>query len=146
MEEKYIKVSEVLRICKEAAKTNRELAVKCIESSGKGESQISSLGGAAYFLEQARIYEYDIPMTIKSISTENKEAFQEKPKKQEYIPIESLDLSTKAYNGLKRNGIEFLHELTGMYLFELKKIRGLGNKSLIEILETLKARNISLKE
>ena len=65
--ESYIKVSDILEYCRESAKTNRELASKCIKSVGKGESQTSSLGGAAYFLEQARIFEYDIPSMIREI-------------------------------------------------------------------------------
>lgn len=68
--EAYIKVSKLLDYCYKSAKTARELASQCLESTGKGESQTSSLGGAAYFLEQARIYEYEIPLALKSIEVE----------------------------------------------------------------------------
>ena len=54
--EQYIKVSDILNYCRQSAKTNRELANKCIESVGKGESETSSLGGAAYFLQQATMF------------------------------------------------------------------------------------------
>ena len=65
--ESYIKVSDILEYCRESAKTNRELASKCIKSVGKGEGDTSALGGGAYFLEQARIFEYDIPSMIREI-------------------------------------------------------------------------------
>ena len=67
MSEEYIKVSEMLDVCKKAADINRNLAIKCISSTGRGESDISSLGGSAYFYEQARIYEYDIPNIVASL-------------------------------------------------------------------------------
>lgn len=69
--DQYVKVSSILNYCIRSAKANRDLANKCIESVGKGESETSSLGAATYFLEQARIYEYDIPNIIKALSYED---------------------------------------------------------------------------
>lgn len=137
--EYYIKVSEILDYCRASAKSHRELAEKCIESTGKGESQISSLGGAAYFLEQARIFEYDIPNVIKNLNYEAVESMLE-------TPLEAMGFSTRTYNCLKRAGVDTLGGITKMYQFELEGVRNLGRKGVTEVIETLKAYGVGLKE
>ena len=138
--EYYIKISDIFDYCKATAKNCRELAEKCISSTGKGESQTSSLGGAAYFLEQARIYEYDIPNIIKNVKGDYLEpALQD-------TPLEALEFSTRTYNCLHRAGIKTLGDITNMYLYELQKVRSIGNKSLNEIQQTLKRYGVSLKK
>ena len=110
-------------------------------SVGKGESQTSALGGAAYFLQRAEMFEYYIPTMIQSL---NYEDFGSSEKPIEMTPLEALGLSTKSYNCLARAGINTLGDITKMYLYELKKIRNLGNKSLSEVLETLKKYGVKL--
>ena len=136
--ESYIKVSDILEYCRESAKTNRELASKCIKSVGKGESETSSLGGAAYFLEQARIFEYDVPTMLKALKVHEADTIYG-------TPVEELGLSVRAYTCLKRGGIETLGDITNLYLCELEKIRYLGKKSFDEILQTLKRYGVRLK-
>ena len=136
--ESYIKISDILEHCRESAKTNRELATRCIESTGKGESQTSSLGGAAYFLEQARIFEYDIPIMLRALKVEEIDTIYD-------TPVEALGLSVRAYTCLKRGGIETLGDITNLHLYELEKIRNIGKKSFDEILNILKKHKISMK-
>lgn len=142
MKEQYVKVTDVLDTCRESAKNLRELADKCIRSTGKGESETSSLGGAAYFLQRAEMFEFYIPSMIKNLDYKD---FSNSKEPIELTPLEILGLSTKTYNCLKRAGIETLGDITNMYLFELKEIRNLGNKSFSEIMATLKKYGVSLK-
>lgn len=51
------------------------------------------------------------------------------------ITLEEMDLSVRAYNCLKRHGINFLSEITVMSDEELMKVRNLGRRSADEVLE-----------
>ena len=53
-------------------------------------------------------------------------------------PIEDLQLSTRAYNCLKKAGIDTVGELTELTETDLRNVRNLGAKSLDEINETLR--------
>lgn len=136
--EQYIKVSDILNYCKQSAMANRDLANKCIESVGKGESETSSLGGAAYFLQQARMYEFDIPNMIKALNFEEVDSILD-------TPLEALGLSTRSYNCLSRANIKTLGDITKLYLYELKSIRNLGGKAYEEVIDTVKKYGVSLK-
>jgi len=136
--ERYIKVSDILDYCRDSAKTNRELASRCINSVGKGESEISALGGGAYFLEQARIFEYDIPSMIRNLHFEQIDTIYD-------TPVEALGLSVRSYNCLKRRGIENLRDITNLHLHELEKTRNLGKNAVDEVLNTLKRYGVQLK-
>lgn len=52
-------------------------------------------------------------------------------------PIEALDLSVRSYNCLRKNGKYSIAHLIGMPIDELRKMRNMGVKSLIEIQEKL---------
>ena len=136
--EQYVKVSDLLNYCRQSAKANRELANKCIESVGKGESETSSLGGAAYFLQQATMYEYDIPNIIRALNFEEADSILE-------TPLEALGLSTRSYNCLSRANIKTLGDITKLYLYELKAIRNLGGKAYEEVVDTVKKYGQSFK-
>jgi len=135
---KYVKVSDILEYCKDAAANCRSLADKCIKSVGKGESESSSLGGAAYFLQQADIYQFKIPEIIKSLNHEELETDLD-------TPIEALEFTTRVYNCLRRSGIKTLGDITEKYAFELSSTRNLGKKGFYEVLDILKTFGVSLK-
>jgi DNA-directed RNA polymerase alpha subunit len=136
--EQYVKVSDILNCCRQSAKANRELANKCIESVGKGESETSSLGGAAYFLQQARMYEFDIPNMIQTLNFAEVDSILE-------TPLEALGLSTRSYNSLSRANIKRLGDITKLYVFELKAIRNLGGKAYEEVIDTVRKYGVGLK-
>lgn len=140
--EQYIKVSDIMRYCEESAKNSRELADKCIRSTGRGESETSSLGGAAYFLQKAAMFEYEIPNIIRCLDYED---FGVTNKPPELIPIEALGLSTRVYNALRRAGMDTLGDITKLYLYQLKKTRNLGGTGLKEVREMLSKHNTHLK-
>ncbi|HCC33578.1 MAG TPA: DNA-directed RNA polymerase subunit alpha, partial [Clostridiales bacterium] len=61
-------------------------------------------------------------------------------------PIEELELSVRAYNCLKRAGINTIDELVHRTEMEMMKVRNLGKKSLDEVKQKLGALGLSLKQ
>ncbi len=62
------------------------------------------------------------------------------------IPVESLNLSVRSFNCLKRAGISKVSELLDMSEDEIIKMRNFGKKSLDEIKAVLEERGLSLRE
>lgn len=56
------------------------------------------------------------------------------------IPIEELNLSARAYNGLKRAQINLIGELLNYSLNGLREIKNFGQKSVQEVIEALETR------
>ena len=73
--------------------------------------------------------------------TEQEEVKQEKVLD---MTIEELDLSARAYNCLKRAGINTVNELVQRNQDDMMKVRNLGRKSLEEVEEKLQALNLGL--
>ena len=61
------------------------------------------------------------------------------------IPVESLNLSVRSFNCLKRAGISKVSELLDMTEDEIIKMRNFGKKSLDEIKQVLEERGLSLR-
>jgi DNA-directed RNA polymerase subunit alpha len=61
-------------------------------------------------------------------------------------PIEELELSVRAYNCLKRAGINTIDELLHRTEIEMMKVRNLGKKSLDEVKQKLGALGLSLRQ
>ncbi|HNW88007.1 MAG TPA: DNA-directed RNA polymerase subunit alpha [Candidatus Limiplasma sp.] len=72
---------------------------------------------------------------------------QEDDKKEKVLEmtIEELDLSVRAYNCLKRAGINTVAELVQRNQEDMMKVRNLGRKSLEEVEQKLQALSLSLK-
>ncbi len=60
--------------------------------------------------------------------------------------IEELDFSVRAYNCLKRAGINTLYDLTSKTENEMMKVRNLGKKSLKEVLDKVKEMGLLLSD
>ena len=60
--------------------------------------------------------------------------------------IDDLEFSVRAYNCLKRAGINTLGDLTDKTELEMMKIRNLGKKSLKEVIEKIKEMGLKFKE
>jgi DNA-directed RNA polymerase subunit alpha len=56
------------------------------------------------------------------------------------IPIEELNLSARAYNGLKRAQINLIGELLNYSLNDLREIKNFGQKSVQEVIKALETR------
>lgn len=61
-------------------------------------------------------------------------------------PIESLDLSVRSYNCLKREGINTVSELVALSEHQLMNIRNFGQKSVDEVRDKLIELGLSLKD
>ena len=72
---------------------------------------------------------------------------QEDDKKEKVLEmtIEELDLSVRAYNCLKRAGINTVAELVQRNQEDMMKVRNLCRKSLEEVEQKLDALNLSLR-
>ncbi|NLO86822.1 MAG: DNA-directed RNA polymerase subunit alpha [Clostridiales bacterium] len=72
---------------------------------------------------------------------------QEDDKKEKVLEmtIEELDLSVRAYNCLKRAGINTVSELVQRNQEDMMKVRNLGRKSLEEVEQKLEALNLALR-
>ena len=60
--------------------------------------------------------------------------------------IDDLDFSVRAYNCLKRAGINTLGDLTSKSEVEMMKIRNLGKKSLKEVIDKIKDMGLRFRE
>ncbi|GAB2026071.1 DNA-directed RNA polymerase subunit alpha [Lactovum odontotermitis] len=60
--------------------------------------------------------------------------------------IEELDFSVRAYNSLKRAGINAISDLSDMNIVEIQKIKNLGKKSFEEVIDKLKSLGIDIRK
>jgi DNA-directed RNA polymerase subunit alpha len=68
------------------------------------------------------------------------------PNAMDDILIEELELGVRSYNCLKRAGIQTVGDLVSKTEAELNAIPNFGKKSIDEVVETLNARGLSLRE
>lgn len=62
------------------------------------------------------------------------------------ISIDEMELSVRTYNCLKRARIHNTKDLTKKTYFELLKIRNLGERGVIEVVNKLKSRGLNIKQ
>ena len=62
------------------------------------------------------------------------------------LPIEDLGLSTRLTNALVNSHYKDLTELSGMGRDDFMSIKGMGQKSVEELVEVLKENNLEVKE
>jgi DNA-directed RNA polymerase subunit alpha len=77
--------------------------------------------------------------------TNRSEPLPEAPPNEWDIPVESLNLSVRSFNCLKRAGISKVSELLDLTEDEIMKMRNFGKKSLDEIKQVLEDRGLSLR-
>jgi DNA-directed RNA polymerase subunit alpha len=78
--------------------------------------------------------------------TNRAEPLPEAPPNEWDIPVESLNLSVRSFNCLKRAGISKVSELLDLTEDEIMKMRNFGKKSLDEIQQVLSERGLSLRQ
>lgn len=130
-------------------------AVKSLEKSLK-----IAQGEIEWEKEKASILSSDIAEIKAELNKQKLELDQIKKARDEYVtrcigttgtirasgtPIRELDLSVRAYNGLKRHGISTVEELTGCTRSELLNIHNFGEKSVNEIWGKLIDLGLNLK-
>ena len=62
------------------------------------------------------------------------------------VPIDDLDLSVKAYNCLRRAGIDTIEDLTRKTPADMMRIRSLGRKTLEEIICKMNSKGLEFRE
>jgi DNA-directed RNA polymerase subunit alpha len=77
--------------------------------------------------------------------TSEQQPVLEAPTSEWDIPVETLNLSVRSYNCLKRAGISKVSELLDLSEDEIMKMRNFGKKSLDEIKQVLEERGLSLR-
>jgi DNA-directed RNA polymerase subunit alpha len=68
------------------------------------------------------------------------------PNAMDDILIEELELGVRSYNCLKRAGIQTVGDLVSKTEGELNAIPNFGKKSIDEVIETLQARGLALRQ
>ncbi|MDR0200051.1 MAG: DNA-directed RNA polymerase subunit alpha [Streptococcaceae bacterium] len=88
----------------------------------------------------------DLSETAKRVN--NMAAMHEEIKPERVLErsLEELDLSVRAYNSLKRSGVNTVADLADMELSELSKVKNLGKKSFEEVKDKLASLGIKLKK
>jgi len=94
--------------------------------------------------EAAQILTEELRLFI-GFSTEEKPV-QTAPASEWDVPVETLNLSVRSFNCLKRAGISKVAELLDMTEDEIIKMRNFGKKSLDEIKQVLEERGLSLRQ
>jgi DNA-directed RNA polymerase subunit alpha len=94
--------------------------------------------------EAAQILTEELRLFI-GFSTEEKPV-QTAPASEWDVPVETLNLSVRSFNCLKRAGISKVSELLDMTEDEIIKMRNFGKKSLDEIKQVLEERGLSLRQ
>jgi len=74
------------------------------------------------------------------------EPLPEAPPNEWDIPVETLNLSVRSFNCLKRAGISKVSELLDLTEDEIMKMRNFGKKSLDEIKQVLAERGLTLRQ
>jgi DNA-directed RNA polymerase subunit alpha len=78
--------------------------------------------------------------------TNEEKPIPEAPASEWDVPVETLNLSVRSFNCLKRAGISKVSELLDMTEDEIIKMRNFGKKSLDEIKQVLEERGLSLRQ
>lgn len=69
-QKRLISADDLIAYCKKCGDVVQGMADEIITKIGHGESEISALSGCAFFLQQARIYKFDLPNAIESFIRE----------------------------------------------------------------------------
>jgi DNA-directed RNA polymerase subunit alpha len=78
--------------------------------------------------------------------TNRSEPLPETPPNEWDVPVETLNLSVRSFNCLKRAGISKVSELLDLTEDEIMKMRNFGKKSLDEIKQVLSERGLTLRQ
>jgi DNA-directed RNA polymerase subunit alpha len=78
--------------------------------------------------------------------TNRAEPLPEAPPNEWDVPVETLNLSVRSFNCLKRAGISKVSELLDLTEDEIMKMRNFGKKSLDEIKQVLSERGLTLRQ
>jgi DNA-directed RNA polymerase alpha subunit len=129
----YIKIEDILEYCKEAVETHEGLIKKALDPNGKWDD----VSAAAYFLQQQKIFKYEIPNMVKELSGDAPTILSDN--------VNTLNVPTYIWRALSRGGISTIGELLEKSELDLKNIRGLGAKGREELMNALSQEGLKLR-
>ena len=106
-------------------------------------SQLAVFGGSADVPTQA-MPQVMTPSSVIQAEAATPAAPQEPEQPQ--MNLENLDLSSRVLHSLQEEGIDSVNALLALSERDLKKVGGIGEKSLEEIMDQLVAKNLKLRE
>lgn len=129
----YIKIEDIMEYCEEAVEAHDGLIKKALDPKGKWDD----VSAAAYFLQQQKIYKYEIPNMVKELSGEDNTILSDN--------VNTLDVPTPVWRSLARAGIDTIGELLDKSEMDIKNIRGLGAKGREDLMEALEKEGLKLR-
>lgn len=136
MRDRYIKESDIIKMCEKAADTCHDLYMKSFEMAAD-KMRDFDFTAIAWFGQQERMYRYEIPSIIKGV--DGVVGVDE-------MNIEKSELSTRPKNILLRAGYREFFELDGISRNAFRKIKNMGKKSEAEIEKALRSRGMRIKD
>ena len=136
MRDRYIKESDIVKMCEEAADTCHKLYMESLHMATE-KMRDFDFTAIAWFGQQERMYRYEIPSIIREV--DGVVGVDE-------TNIEKSELSTRSKNILLRAGYRDFFELDGMSRNAFRKIKNMGKKSEAEIEKVLKSRGMRIKD
>ena len=136
MSDRYIKESDIIKMCEKAADTCHDLYMKSFEMAAD-KMRDFDFTAIAWFGQQERMYRYEIPSVIREV--DGISGIDD-------MDIRKSELSSRPKNVLLRAGYKQFYELDGMSRNAFRGIRNMGKKSETEIEEALKSRGMRLKD
>ncbi len=95
--------------------------------------------------DSSQLVEEVLPVAVAPSKTSVSEPVAAEPERVQ-INLEGLELSSRVLHSLQEEGIDSVNALLALSERDLKKVGGIGEKSLEEIKEQLAARGLKLKE
>ena len=129
----YIKIEDIMKYCEEAVEAHDGLIKKALDPNGKWDD----VSAAAYFLQQQKIYKYEIPNMVKELAGEDNTILSDN--------VNSLDVPTPVWRSLARDGIDTVGELLDKSEMDIKNIRGLGAKGREDLMKALEKDGLKLR-
>ena len=123
---------------------NYDKLTMCVSTNGSLRPEEAMALGAKILIEHLNILT-NLSEIADTTGVMNAKQEDSKLKKLE-TSIDDLDFSVRAYNCLKRAGINTLGDLTEKTELEMMKIRNLGKKSLKEVIDKIKDMGLKFRE
>ena len=123
---------------------NYDKLIMCVSTNGSLRPEEAMALGAKILMEHLNILT-NLSEIADTTGVMNAKQEDSKLKKLE-TSIDDLDFSVRAYNCLKRAGINTLGDLTEKTELEMMKIRNLGKKSLKEVIDKIKDMGLKFRE
>lgn len=129
----YIKIEDIMEYCEKVVEVHDGLIDKALDPKGKWDD----VSAAAYFMQQQKMYKYEIPNMVKELAGEDNTILSDN--------VNTLDVPTTVWRSLTRAGIGTIGELLDKSVLELRNIRGLGAKGRELLMETLEKEGLKLR-